>query len=198
VASRFLVRGDRPPRGPAFRTRRHSPRQPRLVGSIGSATTVWPCGDDWLTTAVAKTVTTYTAPGDRVLLLPTGLAPDLAGRYALLGDTGWTVVRLGRSVVAEPDSDTDGFALVLMAVHPRHSRIPDTCGERLLRPGGVLAVLTHTEEIDGHLRDRTTAIIRSAHAAGLRYHDHVILLRNGTEPHTNLLVFVKAARSSDE
>ncbi|MEV6605680.1 hypothetical protein [Kutzneria sp. NPDC051319] len=134
-----------------------------------------------------------------MLLQPAGLAPDLGGRYVPLGDAAWTVVRLGRSVVAETVSDFDGFTLVLAAAHPGPHQIPDTHRiARLLRPGGVFVVLTHTEEIDGHLRDRTPAIIQSARAAGLLYHDNIILLRNSAETHTDLLVFSTAARSSDE
>lgn len=85
--------------------------------------TVWPCAQDdlregtgllanWLLTAVIKIVTTYTQPGQRVLLLdpapylappaswsPTG-RPSQArpGPYAGLPEAGWTVVRLGRGV----------------------------------------------------------------------------------------------------
>jgi hypothetical protein len=83
-------------------------------------TTVWPCANDdrregtgvisaWLHTAVVKIVTTYTRPGDRVLLLvpPTPLrtarwpgssVSQWPGRYAGLHEAAWTVVRLGRSV----------------------------------------------------------------------------------------------------
>jgi hypothetical protein len=95
--------------------------------------TVWACADDhhpagtgllaeWLHTAVVKIVTSYTRPGDRVLLLaphavvaePTagwpGTAPTSTvqttakarsqpGPLSGLHEAGWTVVRLGRDVV---------------------------------------------------------------------------------------------------
>ncbi|MGK3206856.1 hypothetical protein [Amycolatopsis sp. MEPSY49] len=85
--------------------------------------TVWPCAQDdllagtgllagWLLTAIIKLVTTYTRPGQRVLLLEPAhyLAPStsrptrgvsaglLPGPYAGLHEAGWTVVRLGRGV----------------------------------------------------------------------------------------------------
>ncbi|MET8757509.1 hypothetical protein [Lentzea sp. NPDC004782] len=95
--------------------------------------TVWPCAQDdlregtgllanWLLTAIIKIVTTYTQPGQRVLLLDPApyLAPPASwsptesrnqfrpGPYAGLHEAGWTVVRLGRGVhtqtaVAHPD-----------------------------------------------------------------------------------------------
>lgn len=96
--------------------------------------TVWPCAQDafgegvgllanWLLTAVVKIVTTYTQPGQRVLLLDpapylTPPAPPSTtgshnqarrGPYIGLHEAGWTVVRLGRGVqtqaaVAQPDA----------------------------------------------------------------------------------------------
>lgn len=81
--------------------------------------TVWPCAPrdktdaavGWLERAVVKIVTTYTKPGQRVLLVappPTRPSPDrwntTAARrwppdaYQILSETNWTVSRLGRSV----------------------------------------------------------------------------------------------------
>lgn len=95
--------------------------------------TVWPCAQDdlhegtgllatWLLAAVIKVVTTYTQPGQRVLLLapapylapPASWPATLVGNrtqhdpYAGLHEAGWTVVRLGRGVqtqtaVAHPE-----------------------------------------------------------------------------------------------
>lgn len=94
--------------------RHHRPTRP---------STVWPCAQDdlreatgllanWLLTAIVKIVTTYTQPGQRVLLLdpapylapPTsrsatgGRTPSSPGPYVGLREAGWTVVRLGRGV----------------------------------------------------------------------------------------------------
>jgi hypothetical protein len=116
-------------RTPRLRALRLTLRHPRPA----RPSTVWPCAQDdlregtgllasWLLTAVIKLVTTYTQPGQRVLLLDP--APYLAPRrpwppagghnqsrpnpYAGLHEAGWTVVRLGRGVqtqtaVAHPD-----------------------------------------------------------------------------------------------
>src|SRR5687767_4423219 len=97
----------------ARRRRLHlTPHRPR-------PSTVWPCAQDelwegtgliahWLLTAVVKTVTTYSQPGQRVLLLDsvslaalpvsssaTGL-PNRSRRNPYVGllEAGWTVVRL--------------------------------------------------------------------------------------------------------
>ena len=94
----------------------HNPRPARQ-------STVWPCAQDgphectgllanWLLSAVIKIVTTYTQPGQRVLLLEPApyFAPPESwsaaatrdelrpGPYAGLHEAGWTVVRLGRGV----------------------------------------------------------------------------------------------------
>lgn len=122
---------------PLRRTRRPHHRRSLLFALRhpvrGRPSTVWPCAQDdlcegagllasWLLTAVVKIVTTYTRPGQRVLLIepaaylaPTG--PRTAndghrqsrpGSYAGLHEAGWTVVRLGRGVqtqtaVAHPE-----------------------------------------------------------------------------------------------
>ena len=99
---------------PRLRTMRHR-------GSVRPST-VWPCAEgdlvegtgllaNWLLTAVSKTVTTYTQPGQRVLLLDAvPLAPPASwfptesrslfrpGPYGGLHEASWAVVRLGRAV----------------------------------------------------------------------------------------------------
>src|SRR6266498_5873821 len=77
----------------------------------------------WLGRTIVTLVTTYTRPGDRVLLLappePTRPLPHAAGRpgdhhpYAGLTEAVWTATRLGRSVdtataAPAPDSPSDG------------------------------------------------------------------------------------------
>ncbi|WP_433264834.1 hypothetical protein ACQPZF_36225 [Actinosynnema sp. CS-041913] len=116
-------------RTPRLRTPRLTLRHPRPA----RPSTVWPCAQDdlregtgllanWLLTVVIKLVTTYTQPGQRVLLLDPApyLAPPASwsptgghnqsrpSPYAGLHEAGWTVVRLGRGVqiqtaVAHPD-----------------------------------------------------------------------------------------------
>lgn len=112
---------------PLPRTRRTRRRRGLAValrrGVPGRPSTVWPCAQDdlcegtgllasWLLTAVVKIVTTYSQPGQRVLLLEpvtylSALEPHRAndgrrqprpGPYAGLHEAGWTVFRLGRGV----------------------------------------------------------------------------------------------------
>lgn len=107
-------------RAPRLRTvrfaLRHRLRPARL-------STVWPCVQDdlregtgvladWLLAAIIKIVTTYTQPGQRVLLLDPVpyLAPPMSGPAMMVGnqhqhspytglrEAGWTVVRLGRGI----------------------------------------------------------------------------------------------------
>jgi hypothetical protein len=76
----------------------------------------------WLLTAVVKIVTTYTEPGDRVLLLPPppfitppagwptarDWTPSRPGPYDGLLEAAWTVVRLGRGIQTQaPDARPD-------------------------------------------------------------------------------------------
>lgn len=134
-------------RTPRLRALRLTLRHPRPA----RPSTVWPCAQDdlregtgllanWLLTAVIKIVTTYTQPGQRVLLLDPApcLAPPASwsppgsrsqsrpGPYAGLHEAGWTVVRLGRGVqtqtaVAPPDpvDELSGAAAVESESGPR-------------------------------------------------------------------------------
>ncbi|MFI9389166.1 hypothetical protein [Kutzneria sp. NPDC052558] len=112
-----------------------------------------------------------------------------------LNDTAWTVIRLGRSVAALPDTASvrltaEPIRLALAVVQPDRHGIPDPSElTTQLTDNGILAVITHAEEIDGHLRDQTVGIIRAARSAGLRYHDHIILMRDSGTQHFDLLVF---------
>lgn len=86
-------------------------------------TTLWPFADaealpgtallaGWLGRTILTLVTTYTCPGDRVLLLtppaPSETPPRTSGRthdgdpYAGLAEAVWTVARLGRSADLRP------------------------------------------------------------------------------------------------
>ncbi|WP_435583402.1 hypothetical protein [Amycolatopsis thermoflava] len=134
-------------RTPRLRAPRRTLRHPRPA----RPSTVWPCAQDdlregnallanWLLTAVIKIVTTYTQPGQQVLLLAPApyLAPPASwsptgrprqsrpGPYARLHEAGWTVVRLGRGVqtqtaVAHPNpvDEPAGAAAVESESGPR-------------------------------------------------------------------------------
>ena len=168
------------PRTPRLRTLRLALRHPRPA----RPSTVWPCaqGDlregtgllaNWLLTAVIKIVTTYTQPGQRVLLLDP--APFLAssasrpattvrnrprrGPYAGLHEAGWTVVRLGRGIqtqtaVARPEQfdAPPGNAAVesesgpgLPADSPSTGRLVGPSADR--RPGSDLTTTGHDPDL---------------------------------------------------
>ncbi|MFC3897990.1 hypothetical protein ACFOWZ_41540 [Lentzea rhizosphaerae] len=159
---------------------------------------------NWLLTAVAKTVTTYTQPGQRVLLLHP--APYLAlsvtsvrsqpqlGPYAGLHEAGWTVVRLGRGVqthtpvapsaeqrdvgLVESEPGPDRYDLVLAAADPIALGWFRPSGwADMLTPAGTLAVITRGARSGGRFIDPAERLVRAAHDAGLRYRDRIALLR---------------------
>lgn len=183
-------------------------RRPRLA----QPNTVWPCGQDdlcegtgslasWLLTAVVKTVTTYTQPGQRVLLLhpapyltPSARGQSQLGPYDGLHEAGWTVVRLGRGVqthtavapgveqrdggLVESESGPDGYDLVLTAADlATLDWFRPFSFAPLLTPAGTLAVITRGARSGGRFIDPTERLVRAARDVGLRYLDRVALLR---------------------
>lgn len=168
--------------------------------------TVWPCAQDdlregtalianWLLTALAKIATTYTQPGQRVLLL-TPSTMVRTGPYHGLFEAAWTVMRLGRSVhthTAQPcpdgdytidsgiglpaDHGPDRFALIIAVAGQdafRSCRLADWT--RQLAATGTLAVITHGGPDHGHLADPAGDIVTAMRSAGLHYHDRIALL----------------------
>jgi hypothetical protein len=139
----------------------------------------------WLLTAVSKIVTTYTQPGQRVLLLtpspfvaPLPTRPSAAvrsrlrhGPYDGLLGAGWTVVRLGRGIQTR-------------TIAARH----DPLGED---PGGALAesksgpgLPTASPPTDDHLGpspDRRPGLDPTAARHGP---DHFDLIITAAQPHT--------------
>lgn len=180
---------------------------------LGQPDTVWPCAQDdpregtgvlagWLLTAVVKTVTTYTKPGQRVLLLQPASHLTSSGRgrtqqspYDGLHEAGWTVVRLGRGVQTrtvvtseadqraggpdESESGPDRYELVLAAVDPdAFYRFRPSGWADLLTPTGALAVITRGARSRGLFVDSAAQVVRTvAHDGGLRYLDRIALLR---------------------
>ncbi|SEP54531.1 hypothetical protein [Amycolatopsis saalfeldensis] len=103
------------------RNRRHARSRTATAGGTRTArpTTLWPFADaealpgtallaGWLGRTILTLVTTYTRPGDRVLLLTPPTPPHTPARafgrarggdpYAGLAEAVWTVARLGRGV----------------------------------------------------------------------------------------------------
>lgn len=177
--------------------------------------TVWRCGTEpvdtitgWPQLVIEKIATSFSAPADLVVLLaPTdgqnGLGTgSLPGRQRALGSVAARVERLGRRIrvlPADPDawdiatgdtnqglSDTAG--LVIATRSPR--QVPDRAAVRswaeLLRPGGVLAVLTHTGHDRGRLVDPTGALVAAAQDADLLYLQHIVVLPTGTTDTTTV------------
>nr|WP_052478333.1 hypothetical protein [Kibdelosporangium sp. MJ126-NF4]CEL17662.1 hypothetical protein [Kibdelosporangium sp. MJ126-NF4]CTQ91111.1 hypothetical protein [Kibdelosporangium sp. MJ126-NF4] len=152
-----------------------------------------------------KIVTTYSMPGDRVLLLVPP-APRRPGFYSGLEEAAWPVVRLGRSVQAAtvgPPGDQwqsadrstselrpadakpqatrtpDGpFDVIITAAEPDTlARVRVTTWGHLLTPTGILAIVTHSDQAGPRLYDPTGALVRAAQHDGLRYLDHIALLQ---------------------
>jgi hypothetical protein len=196
---------------------------------------VWLCGQGknhadaglisgWLLTAVIKVVTTYSTPGDRILLLAPPRTVRRPGSYSALPEAAWPVVRLGRGVqTALAGSRSEGehgdhfdandrFDVIIAAVEPDlMARIRPTSWSRLLSPRGTFAVITHSDRASGRLRDPGGALVRVAKHDGLLYVDHIALVpatvdRSSPEPleearrlpeHSDLHVFGRR-ETSDE
>lgn len=162
--------------------------------------TVWACAEEevpagtgrlasWLLNAVIKVVTTYTAPGDRVLLVEPAPGMRRSRVYGGLLEAVWPVVRLGRGVraqqigeIGKPGSSTAGeddlFDAVIVAAEPDVlMRIGPTHSARVLTPCGVLAVITHAGQSTMGFVDSTAGLVRLVQVDGLRYLDRVVLLK---------------------
>lgn len=123
-SARGRIRGTRPTTFWAFADAEQLPGTALLTG--------------WLGRAIVTLVTTYTRPGDRVLLLtppiPTRVPPRVAdrlhdvGHYGGLTEAVWTVARLGRRV------DTATAAPVLDDPGDRTDSRPHTRAESVTRP----------------------------------------------------------------
>ncbi|PKV90283.1 hypothetical protein ATK30_1027 [Amycolatopsis echigonensis] len=192
----------------------------------------------WLGRTVVTLVTTYTRPGDRVLLLTPPPSPRALRRavdgtrsatpYAGLAEAVWTVSRLGRGAdaataapapgypaehpdsapcagsesgsrlrlgrfglhpVAEPHPDSarprrrdgdrphGGFDLIITALDPHATDwLAHTDWDALLTPGGLIAVVTHSDVRDGRLRDPHATALSTLGSRGLRCLDHIAVL----------------------
>ena len=90
------------------------------------------------------------------------LAQARAGGPALLLEAGWP--EAGRAALAITGRDGPGTSVLYAAC------------ERVLRPGGVLAVITASTPHPGGLRDDPAEVIAAARAAGLVYAQHIVAL----------------------
>jgi hypothetical protein len=233
-------------------TRRTStPTRSHTAFTAPTPATVWACGPTpidpdtpWPTALLAKIVTSFSEPGDRVVVLPRPTAaptpPHRPGRADALIDHATTVepddelatalaaitdlARRARVVRLEPDLTAGGRAsrpfwadlvgipdntpapepaalpgwppdaapnrfdvasadadLIITSLRPEPStdRASDhvaLLAARLLRVGGILAVLTHSDWSRGELVDPTGPVVASAQNADLLYLQHIIAL----------------------
>jgi hypothetical protein len=120
----------------------------------------------------------------------------------------YPVVRLrpgGPAVVLAPGNPVTGQAALAIAGGQGEgdSGLLHTACERLLRPGGILAVIT-SPCAPGSAPDSAGGVVATARAAGLVYAQHIVLVRAevdgdrlapadsvGGQVHDDLLVFTK-------
>jgi hypothetical protein len=153
------------------------------------------------------------AAGRRVL----GLVPDGASGYPL--PVPYPVARLrpgGPALVLAPGNPVTGQAALAVAgcCSPGCCEVGGQDGqdagllfaacERVLRPGGVLAVIAGPAAPGGTLTDTAGSVVAAARAAGLVYAQHIVLVRaeidgdrlapaapGGSQVHDDLLVLTK-------
>lgn len=97
----------------------------------------------------------------------TGSAPRLSG--------------LDRAVLDGPDAVSADADLIITTLRPGDtgdhiSDLVALVAARLLRVGGILAVITHSDWSQGELLDPTAAVIASAQNADLLYLQHIVAL----------------------
>lgn len=162
--------------------------------------TVWDCGaqptdpDARFPVPIVERVTTsFSTPGDQVVLLTTGgPSPDrhpvtprvLANRVTAAAAAVERLDQRCRITHARDERsgryrERPGADLVIASVPPRET-IDEQSGHAwtsLLRPGGILAVLTHSGDHAGRFVDPTGSIVTTARHAGLRYLQHIVTLQ---------------------
>jgi hypothetical protein len=189
--------------------------------------------------AARRVIDTFTRPGDRVAAAGgcspavaeaaaaagrrvLALVPDGSGGYPL--PVPYPVARLrpgGPALVLAPGNPVTGQAALAVA---GCCAGPGTSGqdgqdagllfaacERVLRPGGVLAVIAGPAADGGTLTDTAGSVTAAARAGGLVYAQHIVLVRaeidgdrlapaapiagadapGGSQVHDDLLVFTK-------
>ncbi|HJT04797.1 MAG TPA: hypothetical protein VJ757_14415 [Pseudonocardiaceae bacterium] len=85
------------------------------------------------------------------------------------------------TAASQLDATTGTTDLIITSLHPEHSgdRASDhvaLLAARLLRVGGILVVLTHSDWSSGELRDPTGPVVACAQNADLLYLQHIIAL----------------------
>jgi hypothetical protein len=181
--------------------------------------------------AARRVIDAFSHPGDLVAAVAGGSsavteAAAAAGRRVLALTTGPTPARQRPGVPAAlppPGDPSAGTASLAVAgrcgsqpgsAHREQDPGPVFAAcERVLRPGGVLAVITGPAAPGGTLTDTAGSLVAAARAAGLVYAQHIVLVRatidgdrltpavpspgpaiaapGGSPVHDDLLVFTK-------
>ncbi|GLY71683.1 hypothetical protein Atai01_83020 [Amycolatopsis taiwanensis] len=122
---------------------------------------------------------------------------DLVGdpQRAPVADSAPMLSGLDPAVLDGPDAVPADTDLIITSLRPEHSGdnssdLVALVAARLLRVGGILAVLTHSDWSQGELIDPTGAVVASAQNADLLYLQHIVALHapvHGTRFATELL-----------
>jgi hypothetical protein len=199
-----------------------------------------PCGGPVTTAAARRVIDTFSVPGDLVAAAggcssAVAEAAAAAGRPVLAlvpdGRSGYPLpvpypaARLrpgGPALVLAPGNPVTGQAALAIAGCSPGCRAASgqddqdagllfAACERVLRPGGVLAVIAGPAAPGGTLTDTAGSVVAAARAAGLVYAQHIVLVRaaidgdrlipaapgagaaapGGSPVHDDLLVFTK-------
>jgi len=157
-----------------------------------------PCGGPVTTAAARRVIDAFSLPGD--LIAAPGGSPAVteaaaaAGRRVLALTPGRDPgrPRPGDPAALPPPGDPDaGTAALAVAGYcgpePGHSGgeldpgpVFAAC-ERVLRPGGVLAVITGPGAAGGTAAGAAGSVVAAARAAGLVYAQHIVLVRAGID-----------------
>ncbi|WP_027946999.1 hypothetical protein [Amycolatopsis taiwanensis] len=108
---------------------------------------------------------------------------DLVGdpQRAPVADSAPLLPGLDPAVLDGPDAVPADTDLIITSLRPEHSGdhssdLVALVAARLLRVGGILAVLTHSDWSQGELIDPTGAVVASAQNADLLYLQHIVAL----------------------
>ena len=236
----FNPAGDGQPAGPAPATTAAGSRAAGGTGP-GVPLSIWPglpdpsgtrdglpCGGPVTVAAARRVIDTFSVPGDLVAVVG-GCSPAVTEAVAAAGRRVLGLVsgpapaprRRGDPAALPPPGDpaagTAGLAVAgCRSQEPGGDSAEDpgpalAACERVLRPGGVLAVITGPAAPGGTLTDTAGSAVAAARAAGLVYAQHIVLVRavidgdrlapaapgtgsaapGGSPVHDDLLVFTK-------
>jgi hypothetical protein len=198
-----------------------------------------PCGGPVTVAAARRVIDAFSLPGD--LVATAGGSPAVAGAaaaasrrvLALTAGPAPARQRPGVPAALPPPGDPAGTAGLAIAGWPgpgccapwpasaagepaQDPGLAFTACERVLRPGGVLAVITGPAAPGGTLTGTAGSLVAAARAAGLIYAQHIVLVHAGIDgdrlapadpdpgttvaggrpAHDDLLVFTKPGRGA--